>query len=125
MTKKAIKRMIFFIFCPFRYYRLSEDKINPSALRRAPGTSSLAKARGSPSESPPQHSGHGSLLLPKAKGMDEEVRGRLSGHGFSTERREERRRMRSEFPRWGNKRADESIPEPRCAVRRCPRPRGR
>jgi hypothetical protein len=44
----------------------------------------------------------------KAKGAGEEVRGRLSGHGFSTERREERRRMRSEFPRWGNERADES-----------------
>ena len=44
----------------------------------------------------------------KAKGVGEEVRGRLSGHGFSTERREERRRMRSEFPRWGNERADES-----------------
>jgi len=30
-------------------------------------------ARGrSPYESPPQHSGHGSLLLPKAKGMGEE-----------------------------------------------------
>jgi len=46
--------------------------------------------------------------LAKAKGVGEEVRGRLSGHGFSTERREERRRMRSEFPRWGNERADES-----------------
>jgi hypothetical protein len=44
----------------------------------------------------------------KAKGVGEEVRGRLSGHGFSTERREERRRMRSEVPRWGNERADES-----------------
>jgi len=44
----------------------------------------------------------------EAKGVGEEVRGRLSGHGFSTERREERRRMRSEFPRWGNERADES-----------------
>jgi hypothetical protein len=44
----------------------------------------------------------------RAKGVGEEVRGRLSGHGFSTERREERRRMRSEFPRWGNERADES-----------------
>jgi hypothetical protein len=48
----------------------------------------------------------------KAKGVGKEVRGRLSGHGFSTERREERRRMRSEFPRWGNARADEPIPEP-------------
>jgi hypothetical protein len=52
------------------------------------------------------------LIVVKAKGVDEEVRGRLSGHGFSTERREERRRMRSEFPRRGNERADESIPEP-------------
>jgi hypothetical protein len=43
----------------------------------------------------------------KARGIGEEVRGRLSGHGFSTEGREERRRMRSEFPRWGNERADE------------------
>jgi hypothetical protein len=33
----------------------------------------------------------------KAKGVGEEVRGRLSGHGFSTEGREERRRMRREF----------------------------
>src|SRR4030042_4166055 len=49
-----------------------------------------------------------SFLMAKAKGMGEEVRGRLSGHGFSTKRREERRRMRSEFPRWGNERADES-----------------
>jgi len=48
------------------------------------------------------------LLIIEAKGVGEEVRGRLSGHGFSTERREERRRMRSEFPRWGNERADES-----------------
>jgi hypothetical protein len=72
----------------------------------------LSKARGSPSESHPQRSGHVSFLLVKAKGVDEEARGRLSGHGFSTERREERRRMRSEFPRWGNERADESIPKP-------------
>jgi hypothetical protein len=43
----------------------------------------------------------------KARGTGKEVRGRLSGHGFSTEGREERRRMRSEFPRWGNERADE------------------
>jgi hypothetical protein len=43
--------------------------------------------------------------------VDVSEKGR-SGHGFSTERREERRRMRSEFPRWGNERADESIPEP-------------
>jgi hypothetical protein len=50
------------------------------------------------------------LLFPKTKGVDEEVRGRLSGHGFSTERREERGRMRSEVPRWGTERADESIP---------------
>jgi hypothetical protein len=50
--------------------------------------------------------------------MDEEVRGRLSGHGFSTKRREERRRMRSEFPRWGNERADESIPEPLVDIQR-------
>jgi hypothetical protein len=48
------------------------------------------------------------MISAKAKGVGEEVRGRLSGHGFSTERREERRRMRSEFPRWGNERADES-----------------
>jgi hypothetical protein len=48
------------------------------------------------------------IFMIKAKGMGEEVRGRLSGHGFSTGRREERRRMRSEFPRWGNERADES-----------------
>jgi hypothetical protein len=46
--------------------------------------------------------------MTRAKGVGEEVRGRLSGHGFSTEGREERRRMRSEFPRWGNERADES-----------------
>src|SRR4030066_300060 len=39
--------------------------------------------------------------------VDVSEKGR-SGHGFSTERREERRRMRSEFPRWGNERADES-----------------
>jgi hypothetical protein len=70
----------------------------------------VVKARGSPSESPPQQCGLS--YLPKAKGMDKEVRGRLSGHGFSTERREERGRMRSEFPRWGNERADESMPEP-------------
>jgi hypothetical protein len=48
------------------------------------------------------------LWLIEAKGVGEEVRGRLSGHGFSTGRREERRRMRSEFPRRGNERADES-----------------
>ncbi len=43
----------------------------------------------------------------------EEARRRLSGHGFSTEGREERRMSRSEFPRWGNERADEPTPEPR------------
>src|SRR4030042_1745020 len=83
MTKKAIKRMIFFIFCPFRYYRLSEDKINPSALRRAPLL--LPRRGGVPQKALRSISEQSSLLLPKAKGMDEEVRGRLSGHGFSTE----------------------------------------
>src|SRR4030043_1024147 len=53
-----------------------------------------------------------SCFLGTGEDLGEEVRGRLSGQGFSTERREERRRMRSEFPRWGNKRADEPIPEP-------------
>ena len=76
------------------------------------GTPFLAKARDIGEEGHPEASGQGSLLLLKAKGMDEEVRGRLNGHGFSTERREERRRMRSEFTRWGNERADESMPEP-------------
>jgi hypothetical protein len=32
----------------------------------------------------PQQVGHGFLELPKVKGVDEEARGRLSGHGFST-----------------------------------------
>jgi hypothetical protein len=41
--------------------------------------------RGSPSESPPQRSRPRFLLFAKAKGMGEEVRGRLSGHGFSME----------------------------------------
>jgi hypothetical protein len=77
------------------------------------GTRSFfSEPRGIGGEGHADSSGQGFLLLPKAKGTDEEVRGRLSGHGFSTERREERRRMRSEFPRWGNERADESIPEP-------------
>src|SRR4030042_1996091 len=76
------------------------------------GLFDIAKDREATSESLPQHSGHGSLLLARAKGVGEEVRGRLSGQGFSTVRREERRRMRSEFPRWGNERADEPIPEP-------------
>jgi len=35
-----------------------------------------------PPSSGPQPRGPGSILLPKAKGMGEEVRGRLSGHGF-------------------------------------------
>jgi hypothetical protein len=39
--------------------------------------------------------------------LGEEVRRGLSGHGFSTERREERGLSSSEFPRWGNERADE------------------
>jgi len=53
------------------------------------------------------------------KMVDVAEKGR-SGHGFSTGRREERRRMRSEFPRWGNERADEShtraAPERRCGL---------
>jgi len=57
-------------------------------------------------------SGAGTSYLAEAKDSGEEVRGRLSGHGFSTERREERRRMRSEFPRRGNERADEPESEP-------------
>src|SRR4030042_2107927 len=57
-------------------------------------------------------SGAGTSYLAEAKDSGEEVRGRLSGHGFSTERREARRRMRSEFPRRGNERAEEPIPEP-------------
>jgi len=48
------------------------------------------------------------FFMIKAKGVGEEVRGRLSGQGFSTERREKRRRMRREFSRWENERADES-----------------
>jgi hypothetical protein len=55
---------------------------------------------------------HGLYFFAKAKDSGKEVRGRLSGHGFSTGRREERRRMRSEFPRWGNERADEPESEP-------------
>src|SRR4030042_5247610 len=57
-----------------------------------------------------------SFFMIEAKGVGEEVRGRLSGHGFSTEGREERRRMRSEFPRWGNERADESHTRAFCGV---------
>src|SRR5512136_647372 len=49
----------------------------------------------------------------EARVLGEEARRRLSGHGFSTEGREERRMSRSEFPRWGNERADEPKPEPR------------
>jgi hypothetical protein len=52
--------------------------------------------------------GSGLLLGEEARVLGEEVRRRLSGHGFSTEGREERRMSRSEFPRWGNERADES-----------------
>ena len=72
----------------------------------------MLEARGIGAEGHPEASGHGSLFISKAKDSGEEVRGRLSGHGFSTERREERRRMRSEFPRWGNERADEPESEP-------------
>jgi len=43
----------------------------------------------------------------EARVLGEEVSRGLSGHGFSTEGREERRMSRSEFPRWGNERADE------------------
>jgi len=49
----------------------------------------------------------------EARVLGEEARRRLSGHGFSTEEREERRMSRSEFPRWGNERPDEPKPEPR------------
>jgi len=49
----------------------------------------------------------------EARVLGEEARRRLSGQGFSTEGREERRMSRSEFPRWGNERADEPKPEPR------------
>ena len=44
----------------------------------------------------------------EARVLGEDARRGLSGHGFSTEGGEERRMSRSEFPRWGNERADES-----------------
>jgi len=93
---------------------MAEERLSglafPERLSRATAPSDDIKARGSPSRKPSV--AKRVLFLPKAKGVGEEVRGRLSGHGFSTVRREERRRMRSEFPRWGNERADEPIPEP-------------
>jgi hypothetical protein len=46
----------------------------------------------------------------EARVLGEEARRRPSGHGFSTEGREERGMSRSEFPRWGNERADEFQP---------------
>ena len=59
----------------------------PTATGESMGAPKKVRVSGrgrSPSESPPQRSGVASLLL-KARGMGEEVRGRLSGHGFSTE----------------------------------------